>query len=453
MRRPSPGGVRRFATVLVGRRTRRRWIHLILGGALAMPYVLVGSTMAGPLLGETTMLGSFPSQLLSFAFGLPLAAITALFPLTRPMSVAAVRALCEVPDASLADGPPRSRAARGRTMAWFTLHLGFGGVMSGMTLGLVPFASFQIVLPVFVGLGDSWLGLPQNLREPWVLALAPVTGLLFLVALAGCAAGAGGLLARWAPALLGPTPADRLADAERRAADLAVRNRLARELHDSVGHALSAVTLQASAARKLLDRDPEFVREALAAIEDTTRRTVGELDTVLGVLREGGERGSTAPAPTLGGDLAGLLDRTRAGGLRVDADIDPEVLGTPGSGYAEALPPMVSREGYRIVQEALSNALKHAGANTVVTLRVALDGSGLEIVAENPLPAAGTGPAPTRAGGGHGLSGIADRARLLGGTAQAGPVAGPPGAAAPADGAATATTWRLHVRLPLKGHV
>ncbi|WJV49556.1 sensor histidine kinase [Streptomyces flavofungini] len=457
MRRPSSGGARRLATVLVGRRTRRRWIHLILGGALAMPYVFVGSTMAGPLLGEKMMFGSFTSQLLSFAFGLPLAAITALFPLTRPMSVAAVRALCQVPDASLADGPPRSRAARGRTVAWFTLHLGFGGIISGMTLGLVPFATFQLLLPVFVVLGDSWLGLPENLREPWVLALAPVTGTLFLAALAGCVAGAGALLARWAPLLLGPTPADRLADAERRAADLAVRNRLARELHDSVGHALSAVTLQASAARKVLDRDPEFVREALAAIEDTTRRTVGELDAVLGVLREGGERGSTAPAPTLGGDLAGLIDRTRAGGLRVDADIDPEVLGTsgPGAAYADALPPMVSREGYRIVQEALSNALKHAGADTVVTLRVALDGSGLEIVAENTLPAGGSGAAPTRTGGGHGLRGIADRARLLGGTARAGPVDGPPDAAAPADGTPTApaaTTWRLHVRLPLKGH-
>ncbi|GGR91893.1 histidine kinase [Streptomyces aureoverticillatus] len=436
--------MRRFATALVGRRTRRRWIHLILGGALAMPYVLVGSTVAGPLLGETTMLGSFPSQLLSFAFGLPLAAITALFPLTRPMSVAAVRALCEVPDESLADGPPRSRAARGRTVAWFTLHLGFGGILSGMTLGLVPFATFQIVLPVFVGLGDSWLGLPEDLRKPWVLALAPVTGVLFLVALAGCAAGSGALLARWAPLLLGPTPADRLADAERRAADLAVRNRLARELHDSVGHALSAVTLQASAARKLLDRDPEFVREALAAIEDTTRRTVGDLDAVLGVLREGGERGpghDTAPAPTLGGDLDGLLRRTRAGGLRVDADVD---LGAPGPEGADALPPMVSREGYRIVQEALSNALKHAGPDTAVTLRVGLDGGGLEITAENPLPdPARAEPAPARTGGGHGLRGIADRARLLGGTVEAGPVDGPDGARA---------LWKLHVRLPFTGH-
>ncbi len=106
-----------------------------------------------------------------------------------------------------------------------------------------------------------------------------------------------GLLARWAPELLGPTPADRLAAAEQRAADLAVRNRLARELHDAVGHALSAVTLQASAARRVLDHDPEFVREALAAIEDTTRRTVGELDAVLGVLREAGDARWRRPRP------------------------------------------------------------------------------------------------------------------------------------------------------------
>ncbi|MYT23650.1 histidine kinase, partial [Streptomyces sp. SID7760] len=83
------------------------------------------------------------------------------------------------------------------------------------------------------------------------------------------------------------TAADRLAAAEERAADLAVRNRLARELHDAVGHALGAVTLQAAAARRVLDHDPGFVREALAAIEETTRRTVGELDAVLGLLRDG----------------------------------------------------------------------------------------------------------------------------------------------------------------------
>ncbi|MFE6992684.1 sensor histidine kinase, partial [Streptomyces pharetrae] len=191
-------------------------------------------------------------------------------------------------------------------------------------------------------------------------------------------------------------------------------------------HALSAVTLQAGAARRVLDSDPEFVREALAAIEDTTRRTVGELDAVLGVLRAGDAPG-TAPAPTLDADLDGLLRRTRAGGLRVSCDlgVDPA-----------ALPPLLSREAYRIVQEGLSNALRHGatgdGAGGGVALRVVRAGDRLEITVENPL----AGPAPCRPGGGHGLRGIADRARLLGGAAEAGPE-GP--------------VWRLSVRLPLKG--
>nr|WP_237330579.1 histidine kinase [Streptomyces sp. BA2] len=416
-------------SVLFGRRARRRWIHLILGGALAMPYVFVGSVIVGPLLGDDILLGSLTAQLGAFVVGLPLAAITALFPLTRPMSVAAVRALCDVPGDALADGPARSRQARGRTVGWFTLHLGFGGIISGMSLALPPFAAVLVAVPFAAVLWDSRMGMPEVFGEGWMLALSPVIGILSLVALAGCAAAAGGLLARWAPELLGPSPADRLAAAEQRAADLAVRNRLARELHDSVGHALSAVTLQASAARRVLDHDPEFVRDALAAIEETTRRTVGELDAVLGVLREGGgdQAGPTAPAPTLAADLDGLLKRTRAGGLRVRATVE---LGPEGP---DALPPMVSREAYRIVQESLSNALRHAGPDAPVTLRIAVDDIDLEIIAENPLP---DGAPASRPGGGHGLRGITDRARLLGGTVRAGP----------ADG-----VWRVDVRLPLKG--
>ncbi|MET7596323.1 histidine kinase [Streptomyces sp. NPDC005481] len=418
-----------FARFLFGRRARLRWIHLILGGALAMPYVLVGEVVVGPLADSRYVFGSLPLQLASFAVGLPLAAVTALFPLTRPLSVAAVRALCGVEGDRLADGPARTPAARRRTAGWFTLHLGLGGIVAGMSLAVPPFAAVLIALPAVSFLRDSRLGLPEVLDHSWALALSPVAGAASLIALAACAAGAGGLLARRAPVLLGPAPEDRLAAAERRAADLAVRNRLARELHDSVGHALSAVTLQASAARRVLDTDPGFVREALAAIEDTTRRTVGELDALLGVLREGdtgqdtGVQGrAIAPAPTLA-DLDGLLRRTRAGGLTVTAAVEVD----PGT-----LPPLVSRETYRIVQEALSNALRHAGPRAPVLLRITRGEKTLEITAENPV----TGAPTPRPGGGHGLSGVADRARLLGGTTEAGPVDG---------------VWRLLVRLPVEG--
>ncbi|MET7697763.1 histidine kinase [Streptomyces sp. NPDC005485] len=410
-----------FARFLLGRWARRRWVHLILGGALAMPYVLVGEVVVGPLLGARYGFNSLPLQLLSFAAGLPLAAITALFPLTRPMSAAAVRALYGIDGDRLADGPARTWPARRRTAAWFTLHLGFGGVISGMSLAVPPFAAVLIALPVVSWLRDSPLDLPEVLDHTWALALSPVVGVASLIALAACAAVSGRLLARWAPRLLGPTPEDRLAAAERRAADLAVRNRLARELHDSVGHALSAVTLQASAARRVLDTDLDFVREALAAIEDTTRRTVGELDAVLGVLRESDDR-ATAPAPTLA-DLDALLRRTRAGGLRVTVAGEPD---------CARLPPLLSREAYRIIQEALSNALKHGCAEGPVTLSLARDDAELSITVDNP---ASSRPL-SRPGGGHGLRGMTDRARLLGGTVEAG---------------ATGGVWRLRARLPLSG--
>ncbi|MFJ9672180.1 sensor histidine kinase [Streptomyces sp. NPDC101221] len=412
---------------LFGRRARLRWIHLILGGALAMPYVLVGSVVVGPLAGGENVFGSLSLQLASFALGLPLAAVTSLFPLTRPLESGVARSLCGVGAERLAYGPARTKGEKGRTAAWFTLHLGAGGIVAGMSLAVPPFAVTLIVLPFVPVLRDGGLGLPGLFGHTWALVLSPLAGAAMLVALAGCAAAVGALLARWAPALLGPSAEDRVAAAEARAADLAVRNRLARELHDSVGHALSAVTLQASAARRLLGTDPEFVREALAAIEDTTRRTVGELDAVLGVLRDGdatGDAWGATPAPTLAGDLDDLLRRTRAGGLRVDAAVaaDPR-----------ALPAPVSREAYRIVQEGLSNALRHAGEKATVALRVEVLDGHLRITVENPLRAAATAPRP---GGGHGLRGVADRARLLGGAAEAGPE-GP--------------VWRLDVRLPLKG--
>ncbi|OEJ27484.1 histidine kinase [Streptomyces agglomeratus] len=403
---------------LFGARARLRWIHLILGGALSMPYFLLGSVLVGPFIGNRNVFTSASLQFAAFGVALPIAALTAFFPLVRPLSVGAVRALCGVPRGQLADGPARSGQARMRTAGWYTLHLGVGGIISGMTLAVPPFAGTLVILPLFTSLRGVPLGLPEVLNHAWALALAPLAGIAMLVALAACAALAGELLARCAPVLLGPTPADRLAAAERRAADLAVRNRLARELHDSVGHALSAVTLQAGAARRVLDSDVEFVREALTAIEETTRRTVGELDAVLGLLRQGEDAHGDLPGPTLD-VLDDLLARS---GVKVAyvQDGDP----------AARAPEPVSREAYRIVQEGLSNALRHGGA-APVSLRIALCGEELEIVMENPLSVR----APVvRPGGGRGLPGIAERATLLGGHAEAG---------------AQGDVWRLTARLPV----
>jgi signal transduction histidine kinase len=413
---------------LFGVRARLRWVHLVLGGALLMPFWLVGTVVVGPVVGADDVFTDSPAlHFGAYAVALPLAAIAAaLFPLTRPLSVSVTRALTGVPAEQFAEGPARSRAARVRTAAWFTLHAGLGALVSGASLALPPFAVSLVLVPFFPGLRDSLFpglrdSLPLSGHRAWQSALLPVAGIGLLLALAACSAVAGALLARRAPLLLGPTPADRLAAAERRATELAERNRLARELHDSVGHALSAVTLQAGAARKVLDTDVEFVREALAAIEETARRTVGELDCVLGLLRQdddtGGPTVTTGPALDA---LDGLLSRS---GVPVSLSVDGELA---------AVPATVSREAYRIVQEGLSNALRHAGRSPV-SLWITVHGKKVEVTMENPLP--DRAPA-VRPGGGRGVRGITERAALLGGRAEAGP-----------DGA----VWRLSARLPLDG--
>ncbi|MEW2636394.1 histidine kinase [Streptomyces sp. NPDC048389] len=412
--------LRTAGRALFGRRARLRWVHLVLGGALLMPFWLVGVVFLGPLSGEQDMWHRSPALAFgAYGVALPLAALAGLFPTARPLSVGVARALCGVPGERLADGHARTRAGRVRTAGWCTLHMGVGALVSGASLAVSPFAVALLVAPVLPGV-RGYLRLGSSV---WSSVLAPLTGAAMLLALAAVSAAAGALLARQAQALLGPTPGDRLAAAERRATELAERNRLARELHDSVGHALSAVALQAGAARRVLDSeragDAEFVREALAAIEETTRRTVGELDAVLGLLRQDGDGGASPGGPTLQG-LDGLLSRSGV----------PVSLHTEGALTAVAAP--VSREAYRIVQEGLSNALRHAGASSV-TLWIAAGDEGLEIRMENPLPEC----APVvRPGGGRGLRGMAERAVLLGGRSEAGAHEG---------------VWRLSARLPLEG--
>ncbi|MEV4938420.1 sensor histidine kinase [Streptomyces zaomyceticus] len=414
--------MRRCAAALLGQRARRRWLHLIVGGALFMPFWMVGTVVVGMLLGEGGLFtGSLVLQFGAYAVGLPLAAVAALFPLARPISVAMARALCGLPADTLADGPARSREAKARTAGWLTLHLGTGALISGASLALPPFAVSVLGLPFSPALRESELGRLWGLDRPWWTWAAVPAGLLMLLALVAAAAATGAVLARQAPRLLGPGPADRLAAAERRAAEAESRNRLARELHDSVGHALSAVTLQAGAARRVLEggdgADLEFVREALTAIEETTRRTVGELDWVLGLLRRG-DRSGEGPGPGPGLDALEAL--VRGAGPKVALTV---------SGDLAPVPEALSREAYRIVQEGLTNAARHAGGEPV-TVRLDARTEKVEITMENPLPAR---PPVARPNGGHGLRGIAERARLLGGTAEAGP----------ADG-----VWRLVVGIP-----
>ena len=188
-----------------------------------------------------------------------------------------------------------------------------------------------------------------------------------------------------------------------RAAVADERVRIARELHDVVAHSVSLMGVQAGAARMLLDDDVAKARDALASIETTARDSVAELQRLLAILRTG-DADELEPQPTLS-DLAALAAATRAAGLAVHLDAGP---------LPAELPPGPSLAVYRIVQEALTNVLKHADA-TRADVRVELVGDALEVeVADD-----GRGVALRRRKG-HGLIGMRERATLYGGTLEAG---------------------------------
>jgi signal transduction histidine kinase len=179
--------------------------------------------------------------------------------------------------------------------------------------------------------------------------------------------------------------------------------RIARELHDVIAHALSVIVVQAAAAQDVFARRPERAREALEAIERSGRGALQELRGLLGSVR--GEEVAFAPPPRLA-DLDHLLEELRESGLPVSVTIE---------GQPAALPEAVDLSAYRVVQEALTNTLKHAHAtNAEVALRWKDDALELEI-RDNGVGSTGTN------GTGHGIVGMQERLALLGGTLAAGP--------------------------------
>jgi signal transduction histidine kinase len=195
--------------------------------------------------------------------------------------------------------------------------------------------------------------------------------------------------------------AERDAERERRLAAAEERTRIARDLHDSAGHAINVILVQAGAARLLAEQDPAGARAALATIEDVARETLGEIDQLVRVLRENGRAASGGGIePPLGlAGLASLVERHHSAGLDVSvAAHGPER--PPG--------PAVDQAAYRILQEALTNAARHGVGSVDVTVEYGADS--VELAVSN--PARERGPA----GAGHGLIGMRERAALLGGT-------------------------------------
>jgi signal transduction histidine kinase len=200
------------------------------------------------------------------------------------------------------------------------------------------------------------------------------------------------------------------------------RARIARELHDVIAHSVSVMVVQAGAAEEVLRRAPERALDPIRAVQETGREALAEMARLLGILRRDGEELGLAPQPGLA-DLGALIEQTRLAGLPVELHVE---------GASRPLPLGADLSAYRIVQEALTNARKHAGrARATVTVRYGAETLDLEIVDD------GSG-STNGEGGGHGLVGMRERVALFGGELDAGPRRG--------------GGFCVHARLPLDGH-
>jgi signal transduction histidine kinase len=186
------------------------------------------------------------------------------------------------------------------------------------------------------------------------------------------------------------------------------RARIARELHDVVGHSVSVMTVQASAVRRLLEPDQDRVGDALQVVEQTGREALAEMRRMVGVLRHAEEAPALAPQPSLE-QLEKLVQHTRDRGLPVDLRIE---------GDPVQLPAGIDLTAYRLVQEGLTNAIKHARAKRAEVLVRYADGK-VEVSVSDDGKGGGDGES-----GGHGLVGIRERISVYGGDLEAGPKPG-----------------------------
>ncbi|MEU9058439.1 histidine kinase [Streptomyces sp. NPDC048430] len=388
--------MRHFLGPLATPVTYSRWLHLLIPSAVVSLWMFIAIDT--------------PWVPMPFVFAVPVG----LLPAMRLAEGIQAQLLLTPgergrPDPTISVAPAGTWGDRWRTVAWLEVRLLLTAAVGSATVWLST-TTFDLI-SVSVGATPSVDWLTDFLEVRWLcglLAPLPVLILLGWVVLCGEVATAA------ARGLLGPSPTERLTALEERTEQLLERNRIARELHDSIGHALTVAVVQAGAARTA--GNPEFTARALAAIEETGRQAMDDLERVLRVLRE-----SDPPAgarPTLV-EADRLLDSARGSGVKMDVEM---------TGPLDLVPGPVSREGYRILQESLTNVLRHAGA-VPVRVRIAVAKEKLELEVANPFAASARAPSS-----GSGLRGIRERAALLGGQARTGPHEG---------------EWIVHASLPL----
>ncbi|GGV19035.1 hypothetical protein GCM10010182_45850 [Actinomadura cremea] len=313
----------------------------------------------------------------------------------------------------------------------------------------VPLATTALpVRPALIGLGIVFCAYTVAVRAPWpraattvgIACAAHLAGGLAAVAAGGSVDGllpfwggpprdawtmaTGAIAAYFLPAMAGLTVRTRRLhraeaaarierDREERAAAAVAeeRARIARELHDIAAHDLSAIVVQAGAADRLLDRDPEAVRATLRSIRTQGRDTLAALRTMVGLMREHDREGGTrAPQPTLA-RLAELIERSRETGLTVESRT---------TGDPRRVPVTVDLAVSRLVQEALANAREHA-PGAPVTVDVEFGDATLRVTVRNDEPHRPPSPAAAGHGRGHGLLGMRERVQHAGGDLRTGP--------------------------------
>ncbi|MFJ1856042.1 sensor histidine kinase [Streptomyces anulatus] len=304
----------------------------------------------------------------------------------------------------------------------------FSDIMYAAVLYGTPAAARRIPVTTLLITVASTIGFLAWFRRPEALLIGVVTGLVsFMPAITGVVVRNHRVAAE--AARLAARQTARLAEMDRTQAVVAERARMARELHDMVANHLSAVAIHSTAALSI--DDPDTSRNALKVIRENSVEGLSEMRRLIGLLREGGEDDAPAAAPTLA-SLDVLVEQTNVNGAPSGLECTLE---GAEEAVSAALPTPVELAAYRIVQESLTNALKHAAPGPVVVRLARADGE-LTIEVTSVF---GSRPGPTAPGSGAGLVGMRERVALLGGRIVAG---------AEPDGDGT-KIWRVRAQLPV----
>jgi signal transduction histidine kinase len=396
--------------------------HVFLAVALGLPLVAAAATIGASMAAEDpSMLNLWLLTLLAIVF-VAVVVWASLLPPVRQVEVSTARALLEYDERALPDvRSPRAWASRRRGAAWLALLAGVGLIVAPAILYLVPFGISLLSFPFSGHSTVTWPGIGKTTHTGtgWHAGWLIGPGLLAIVACLSVLGAAARLLVTLAPRVLGPTLTERVVVAAERERVLARANAVARDLHDRLGHTLTAMTVQATAARRLLPTDPQATERALAAIEELGRRAQADVDGVVRALRDGAEDGTAVSGAPSAVDLADI-----AQALVQESTLDVEFLVPEGLHVDHGC----AQTTRAVIREALTNATRHGTGSA--TLRLHSSEQYVYMDIRNPIGQASP-TTPQRAG----LAGLHERVLLAHGQITAGPEGG--------------ASWLLTARLPI----